>query len=571
MVKKRNLIWIVVDGVRSYRTGLDDRDRIDIMDKLALESVEFTNAIASAPSTILSGAAMFTGMPSCFVARHFDDWQFDNNYIISVQEILSKNGYTNYSIHNSKEDREVMKDLLLPLDYKYYPKGISHGVHWTNYELNLVLENLLEHDIDTPGFFMLWYDCREDPEVSKHVEDGLNMFKSKNLYDDSIIILTSDHGYPDPSSGVIQSRGRSTRHDLVVTDDNIRVPLLIKYPGCGTHKVNHNIGLINLFPTILDILDIKSSDPRMKNVMGKSLFPLLKNPSSDWESQIVRVDTRLSLATDRITALRSDSHKYVYYHDEEEETLYDLKNDPQELYDLLESPSKKYEVIKAEFRKYFKESQLKVDEFHHDELVSAFEKNIKSIKENNINDILFLSTGPVQFIKLITKLFRKTYPNISIDFIKINNQNVDLKIKPFFDNFITDLKIKNSKTAKIFLNKKDIKKYDYTLMIREKSNLDFDDPVTYKISTVLGRKRLMVTYNMKFYNRFIALWVMPLRKYKRNWEFYKHEPFLLFKDLYKLFKNGVNYLILKKKVVTPKMKTLRDYRQKILRAQQQKQ
>ena len=39
----------------------------------------------------------------------------------------------------------------------------------------------------------------------------------------------------------------------------------------------------------------------------------------------MRVDTRLSLATDRITALRSDSHKYVYYHDDEEETLYDLK------------------------------------------------------------------------------------------------------------------------------------------------------------------------------------------------------------------------------------------------------
>ena len=206
MVGKRNLIWIVVDGVRSYRTGIDDRDRIDIMDKLALESVEFTNAIASAPSTILSGAAMFTGMPSCFISRHFDDWQFDDNYIISLQEVLSKNGYTNYSIHNSKEDREVMKDLLLPLDYKYYPKGISHGVHWTNYELNLVLKNLLNHDIETPGFFMLWYDCREDPEVSRHVEDRLNMFKAKNLYDESVVILTSDHGYPDPSSGVIESR-----------------------------------------------------------------------------------------------------------------------------------------------------------------------------------------------------------------------------------------------------------------------------------------------------------------------------------------------------------------------------
>ena len=220
------------------------------------------------------------------------------------------------------------------------------------------------------------------------------------------------------------------------------------------------------------------------------MFSLLKNPESEWASQIVRVDTRLSLATDRITALRSDSHKYVYYHDEEEETLYDLRNDPQELYDLLKTPSKECEVIRDKFRQYFKESQSQVDEFHHDELVLAFEKNIKSINDDNINDILFLSAGPVQFIKLITSLFRRTYPNITIDFIMINDQKIDIKIKPFFDNFITNLKIKNHKTAKISINKKEIKKYDYTLMIREKSNLDFDDPITYKISKVLGRKKI---------------------------------------------------------------------------------
>ena len=97
MHKRKNLIWIIVDSIRAYRTGADERDRLDIMDEFALESVEFLNAFTSAPSSILSGAAMFTGMPSCFVARHFDDWQFDPKVIISLQEVLSSAGYTEIS------------------------------------------------------------------------------------------------------------------------------------------------------------------------------------------------------------------------------------------------------------------------------------------------------------------------------------------------------------------------------------------------------------------------------------------------------------------------------------------
>ena len=87
MTTKGNIIWIIVDSVRTYRTNADDRDRLDIMDKFAQESVEFTNAYTSAPSSILSGAAMFSGMPSCFISRHFNDWQFDPDVVISIQTV----------------------------------------------------------------------------------------------------------------------------------------------------------------------------------------------------------------------------------------------------------------------------------------------------------------------------------------------------------------------------------------------------------------------------------------------------------------------------------------------------
>jgi len=192
--EKLNLIWIIVDSVRTYRTYTDDRDRLDVMDELAMESVEFLNAYTSAPSSILSGAAMFTGMPCCFISRHFDAWQFDPNVIISLQNILAGEGYENYAIHNSKEDREVMKDLIFPISAKHFPKGISHGKWWTNQQMNQILENILDTDFETPAFFMLWYDCREDPNVSDMVKKGLQVFRDKGLYENSVVVMCSDHG-----------------------------------------------------------------------------------------------------------------------------------------------------------------------------------------------------------------------------------------------------------------------------------------------------------------------------------------------------------------------------------------
>ena len=50
---KRNIIWYVIDGVRSYRSGIDDRDRLDIMDELGKESVEFSNAFTSPEKSLV--------------------------------------------------------------------------------------------------------------------------------------------------------------------------------------------------------------------------------------------------------------------------------------------------------------------------------------------------------------------------------------------------------------------------------------------------------------------------------------------------------------------------------------
>ena len=189
------VIFIVVDSVRYYGTDIDDRGRLSYMDSFASYSLEYQNAIASAPSSVMSAATMFTGIESSYLAKNYNDWEFDKSNFDSLQNILINNGYSIFSIDNSRTGREVTKDLTQPLPKKFFPKGISHRNFWTNIEMLSIAKNLFTKNIPKKSFFMFWFDCRDDPNTSYCVEKTIDLFKEKNFFNDSIIVLTSDHGY----------------------------------------------------------------------------------------------------------------------------------------------------------------------------------------------------------------------------------------------------------------------------------------------------------------------------------------------------------------------------------------
>ena len=97
---------------------------------------------------------------------------------------------------------------------------------------------------------MLWYDCRDDPNTSDAVKDAVMALKEHGMYDESLIFLTSDHGYPDPRTGLDKNTMRNMRHDMVVTDDNIQVPLFIKVPGLSAGTRTSIASTIDFTPTM---------------------------------------------------------------------------------------------------------------------------------------------------------------------------------------------------------------------------------------------------------------------------------------------------------------------------------
>ena len=63
--ERPNLIWFVVDSVRNYRSGGDDRDKLELMYKMARESVEFETVVTTAPSTLMSGTTLSIDQEVC--------------------------------------------------------------------------------------------------------------------------------------------------------------------------------------------------------------------------------------------------------------------------------------------------------------------------------------------------------------------------------------------------------------------------------------------------------------------------------------------------------------------------
>ncbi|MBI4849263.1 MAG: sulfatase-like hydrolase/transferase [Nitrospirae bacterium] len=126
--------------------------------------------------------------------------------------------------------------------------------------------NLLSYEKDA-RYYVAEYDggIRHEDSVIERLIDKL---KNLDIYDDSLIILTSDHGEAFGENNVWFF------HGLTVTPDQIHVPFLIKpHMGWDIEKktIETHVSLVDIFPTICSIVDYDCSD---FDIDGKSLVKL---------------------------------------------------------------------------------------------------------------------------------------------------------------------------------------------------------------------------------------------------------------------------------------------------------
>ncbi|MDD7985558.1 sulfatase [Lentisphaera marina] len=100
------------------------------------------------------------------------------------------------------------------------------------------------------------------------VGEVITGLKAANLYDNTIIVFTSDHGY---KLGEYDRWAKNTLHEK----DSV-VPLLIHYPGQSSRVTSKAVvGLVDIFPTLTDLCSL----PTPKNIDGRSFMRSLKDPN----------------------------------------------------------------------------------------------------------------------------------------------------------------------------------------------------------------------------------------------------------------------------------------------------
>lgn len=148
--------------------------------------------------------------------------------------------------------------------------------------------------------------------------------ESRGWIDDSLIILTADHG-----EGIGDHQQRGHIHQLY--DSMLHVPLIIVAPGHVQEGlvVDQPVSLVDILPTIAELGGFSVPE----GLRGRSLVPLMQTGGVLPDRPHVALTARPE-ATSDLEAIVVDGWKLIRKKETGHVTLFDLKADPGELNDL---------------------------------------------------------------------------------------------------------------------------------------------------------------------------------------------------------------------------------------------
>lgn len=545
-MNKHNVVWIMIDSVRRYHSEGDDRSRLKFMDEFAKEGVEFYNCVTSAPSTIMSVSATMTSLPAYHLGRNYGDFQFDNDFFRTLPSILKKNGYeTKRSCIMHWEVREKLRQFEL-VPKKYWPNDFSHRNWWGNDDINRLVHSVLEKDRDQqkmPSFWFIDYNCRNDENISDIVENTVRSMESAGFTkDNTVFMVSSDHGYPDPKRGISAEYLAKNKlsHDIFMTDDNIMIPLIIRYPGCiPGQKIDATISTLDLLPTILDILGIKTEESIEEKFNGISLLPLINGSKDDrYFDRKIRTDARFIFQPGRLTAIRGDKYKYVLHHDNGIEEFVYIGDNGFEEPSVIDS--KDPEIINQfkVFKEAFSESELNAKNAQSKYAAYKLKNRIGKIlnKKNGKYRIALIGDSFSGFGLDLYNELQSSFPSITflLDNIgpnvieKPNDSSVNLSIQ-----LNEKFNIEDENLIELSANK-----YDLVYILHDSTNKNSLN----NWKRLLGKMKYIKVFDIDlqrekvFFTGKFGKLIDHVRLMWRNKDFYKQEPMLLLTEPFELLK-----------------------------------
>ena len=363
----KNVVFLMIDTLRQDHMGYAgyERDTTPNIDALAEDAVVFNDAYATSPHTPRT-------IPPIFFSRYASNirWVLPNTNFprvrpenLSVYEVLQERGWKNiaktshfyfrerrglnqgfdiWDNEGHKELEDSHDDVATPriwakveptleaLGEEHRTKGedaqpFTMFIHFFDPHASYTRHDEFPFDQGSTNRERLIanYDS-EIAHADSYAGRIIDKLKEEELYDDVIFVLTSDHGEAFNEHG-----SYFHGHDLYNTVLN--VPMLIRVPGWFSRRVDGQVSVIDIAPTLLDLVDVAVPDEFEGEALTDTLLGRSEVPDRPVFGELLPYT-----ALDR-------HHRAIIYNDQK--LIADFSLDLEEFYDLSEDPMEQNNLI----------------------------------------------------------------------------------------------------------------------------------------------------------------------------------------------------------------------------------
>jgi arylsulfatase A-like enzyme len=343
--KKLNVIMIMIDGVRH-----DVIDKNPFYKGLKKNSVFFPNLITYAPYTIGSLYSTFSGIYGNLngVNGYFKSYNFDKKNCFTLTQYFKEDGYYTEAdmingdiapqqgfdkvrVHDEFKDDLVIRhsEILRQIRSK---QPFFLFLDYSKLHTNLVKEVIKKYsDFDEEYFknkdknyerYLGWFEKSGD-----YLKSILDKIKELGLYDNSIILIFTDHGVS------VGDKVGEKAYGVYLHEYTLKCFLyLIGKDFPKGLEISEVVRSIDILPTIMEIFKLKEKTG-FKKIQGASFLPFV---SGNREARVAYSETgglggpNPSPEQHNIQCIRTNKWKLIYNKASKKKELYDLENDSKE-------------------------------------------------------------------------------------------------------------------------------------------------------------------------------------------------------------------------------------------------
>ena len=344
-----NIFVILSDATYARRLSVygHSKNTSPVLEKFAKEAVIFKNFYSTSSATFQGVASLFTGK---YVGNYptLSSETRDTlclsfkkrNYKFLLSTVINT---VTFSDQESHCHQESALSYLGTKDSDW--EKIKENIESTDRPIFVYFHLLGGHDpFDLPEDELIFGKEVKDIydtllfKADREFGNILERIKELGLYEDSIIIFSSDHGV-----GLDKHRGLASYSR---TDNaNLQIPFLIKLPGVNTSEVSNIYSLIDVRPSLEELLGIEHDEV----LHGISFVSELKSKERYKDRCIFGIATYQEFFSMQC----STGAKIIYQRDYEFIDIFNSFNDPWELTSLVnEYNEENFEILARPFVKF---------------------------------------------------------------------------------------------------------------------------------------------------------------------------------------------------------------------------